>query len=244
MWSWVRRSKLGRLANLLALSLVVAGAFGVPAGATEPPDEAPEIWCELNGIERAPADSSVDYRISNLQTMRLYIWVDRGNLRLPEFYVIGNQERPDPMAAVTVELQGDKAEQVPILVDYGGSRISPGKYGRSYILTIPLSEEELRVRFDRYIQRLLEMANPEEKALLERALAEGVSYNHMRKDMENRPGTYNIGCEYSASEAGFWNGRVRSDISVEIYFERTSIEKYLESVEKYVERRKKMKQSP
>lgn len=224
MWSWVRRSRLGRLASLLALSLAVAGAMVVRAGATEPPDEAPEIWCELYGIERAPADSGVDYRISNLQSMRLYIWVDSGNLRLPEFYATGSRMRPDPAAAATVKLRGNKSDQGPILVEYLSTRISLSKLLRRYTVTIPLSEEELRNRFDQYVQTLFEMANPEEKALLERALTQGISYKNWRKDIENRPGIYEIGCEYSTSESGFWNGRVRSEISVDIYFEKTSVE--------------------
>ncbi len=229
MWNWAKRLKLERRASLHAFLLAVAGAFVVPAGAAEHPEAAPKIWCELYGIERAPADSGIDYRISNLQRMSLRIWVDRGNLRLPEFYVIEKQARPDPPPAVTVEPEGSGAEQMPILLDYRGPSISLGKYYlRSYILTIPLSEEKIRERVDWLIQRVLERAEPEEGARLERQLAKGDRYRIIRRDVENKPGNYRIGCEYSSSEPGFWNGRVRSEISVEIYFEKTSAEKVLQ----------------
>ena len=228
MWSWAKRLKLERCASLHAILLAVAGAFVAPAGAAEPPEAAPKIWCELNGIERAAADSGVDYRISNLQSMRLMIWVDKGDLRLPEYYAIERQERPDPAEAVTVERQGNGAEVVEFFLNYRGPSIRIDKFGRSYVLTIPISEEALRAQFDWYIQRVLESADPEDRARLERQLAKGDRYRIMRKDIENRPGIYRIGCEYSSTEPGFWNGRVGSDITVEIYFEKTLYERGFE----------------
>ena len=232
MWCWAKRLKLERRASLLGLLLAVAGAFVVPAGAAEPPEAAPKIWCELYGIERAAADSGVDYRISNLQSMHLLIWVDKGNLRLPEFSIGHRQERPDPAEAVTVERQANGAEAVEILLDYRGPSIRIDKFKRSYVLTIPISEEELRAQFDWYIQRVLDRAEPEEGARLERQLAKvtakGNRYKYLRRDIENKPGFYRIGCEYSSSESGFWNGRVRSEISVEINLEKTAAEKFLE----------------
>ena len=228
MWCWAKRLKLERRASLLGLLLAVAGAFIVPVAAVEPPETAPKIRCELYGIERTAADSGVDYRISNLQKMHLLIWVDKGNLRLPEFSIIERQEGTTPVEAVTVEPQANGAEAVKILLDYRGSGISLSKLRRTYILTIPLSERELRERFDWLIQKALERANPEERARLERQLAKGDRYRIIRRDVENKPGIYRIGCEYSSSEPGFWNGRVRSEISVEIYFEKTSAEKVLE----------------
>ncbi len=228
MWSWAKRLKLERRASVHAVLLAVAGAFVVPAGAAEPPEAAPEIWCELLGIEQAAADYGVDYRISNLQGMRLIVWVDKGNLRLPEFYFIEKQASPDPAEAVTVERQANGAEAVDILLNYRGEGISLGKFRRSYVLNIPISEEELRAQFDWYIQKILERTEPEDGAGLERMLAKGDRYRLIRRDIENKPGIYRIGCEYSSTEPGFWNGRVRSEISVEIYFERTAAERDLE----------------
>lgn len=228
MWSWVRMSKLGRLASLLALSLAVAGAMVVRAGATEPPDEAPEIWCELYGIERAPADSGVDYRISNLQTMRLNIWVDSRGLRLPELFATGKPEHPDPAAALTVELQGDKSERVPVLLTYRGSSIRPGKYGRLYILTIPLSEDKIRDRYESYKQKLLEMAEPDEKVKLEKLFSRPDFFSSIRRDAEHTPGVYRISCDYSSSKSGYWNGEIRSEIVVAIEFEKSFVERYFE----------------
>ena len=223
-----KRFTLERRASFLGLLLAVVGAFIVPAGATEPPEAAPKIWCELYGIERTAADSGVDYRISNLQRMRLLIWVDKGNLRLPEFSIIERQEGITPAEAVTVEPQANGAGAVDILLDYRGSGISLSKLRRTYILTIPLSDGDLWERFDWLIERVLERADPEDRARLERQLAKGDRYRIIRRDVENKPGIYRIGCEYSSSEPGFWNGRVRSEISVEIYFEKTSAEKVLE----------------
>ena len=209
MWCWEKRLKLERRASLLGLLLAVAGAFVVPAGAAEPPETAPKIWCELYGIERAPADSGIDYRISNLQRMSLRIWVDRGNLRLPEFYVIEKQARPDPPPAVTVEPEGSGAEQMPILLDYRGPSVSLGKYYlRSYILTIPLSEEKIRERFESWKQMFLDVAGPEDKLKIENQFANPILFERFQKDLEHRPGVYRISCEYSSSEFGFWNGIV------------------------------------
>ena len=92
--------------------------------------------------------------------------------------------------------------------------------------------EKLRAQFDWLMQRVLERAEPEVRARLERRLAKltakGDRYKHLRRDAENKPGTYRIGCEYASSEPDFWNGRVQSEISVEIYFEKTSSERVLE----------------
>ena len=232
MRCWEKRLKLERRASLLVLLLAVAGAFVVPAGAAEPPETAPKIWCELYGIERAPADSGIDYRISNLQRMSLRIWVDRGNLRLPEFYVIEKQARPDLPPAVTVEPEGSGAEQMPILLDYRGPSVSLGKYYlRSYILTIPLSEEKIRERFESWKQMFLDVAGPEGKLKIENQFASPILFERFQKDLEHRPGVYRISCEYSSSEFGFWNGKVRSEIIVAIYFEKTFVEKFMERYE-------------
>lgn len=228
MWSWAKSLKLKRRASLHAVLLAVAGAFVVPAGAAEPPEAAPEIWCELFGIERAAADYGVDYQISNLQSMRLIIWVDKGNLRLPEFSIGHRQERPDPAEAVTVERQGNGAEAVEFLLNYRGPSIRIDKFRRSYVLTIPLSEEKIRERFESWKQKLLEISEPEGKTRIEKAFGNPKSFKQFRRDAEHRTGVYRISCKYSSAESGFWDGEVRSEIIVEIYFEKTSVEKFLE----------------
>ena len=202
----------------------------MPAGATEPPDEAPEIRCELRGVERAPADSGVDYRISNLQSIRLSIVVDKGDLRLPEFYAIRERvSQPlDSYSAVTVELADDKSKQVPVKLEYSNSSIAIDKYERWYRLVIPLSEEEIVERYEYYRTKILELAEPEDRARLEEIFEKPTHFQGFRRDAENVPGVYKIGCTYESSEPGYWNGEVQSETIFEIYYEMTFVEWYFE----------------
>ena len=234
MWCWAKRSKLGCRASLPGLLLAVAGAFVVPAGAAEPPEAAPRIWCDLGGIDRSPEDSDEDYRISNLHGMLLDVWLDGGNLRLEEMRIgkdevrSGDSRTANTTVSVRVESLSNGAEQVPILLKERGGGGSLGRSVERFVLTIPLSEEKIRERFESWKQKLFEMSGPEDKTRIEKAFGNPKFFKQFRRDVEHRTGVYRISCEYSSSESGFWNGEVRSEIIVEIYFEKTSVEKFLE----------------